>query len=87
MQTNVTMHEARLAVEELTCKTCVRKVVEALQAVDGVVAVHVLDSPERIDGPADRTLRSDVVIKFVDGRVREQDLARAVRAAGYRVLA
>jgi copper chaperone CopZ len=86
MQLNVTMHEARLAVEELTCKHCVRKVLEALQALDGVVAVRVQAPPDSLVGPTDRTLTSHVVVKFVDGRIRPDELVRAVRAAGYRVL-
>ena len=87
MNAKATLQETRLEVEELTCKTCVRKVCEALKALDGVVAVHVQDSPERFDGPADRTVISTVFVRYQAGDVCPDDLAKAVSAAGYHVLA
>lgn len=87
MQANVTMQEVRLEVEELACKHCVRRVFHALQAIDGVVAVHIQDPPERFDAPAGRTVTSTVVVKFIAGQVQPEHLRKAVAAAGYRVLA
>ena len=85
MQANVKMHEIRLEVEEVCCKFCVRKVYEALTAVEGVVAVHIQDPPERVDAPSDKTLFGQVFVKFFNGQIEACDLQGAVERAGYRV--
>lgn len=85
MQANVTVHEIRMEVEEVCCKFCVRKVFDAVMAVEGVVAVHILDPPDRIDAPTDHTLYGQVFVKFLDGAVEVADLQAAVENAGYRV--
>ncbi len=85
MQTNVTMHEIRMEVEEVCCKFCVRKVFDAVTSVHGVVAVHIQDPPERVDAPTDQILFGVVFVKYIDGKTRPEDLQAAVERVGYRV--
>lgn len=85
MQANVTIQEIRMEVEEVCCKFCVRKVYDAVTAIEGVVAVHIQDPPERVDAPADDVLCGQVFVKYINGRTRPADLRVAVEQAGYRV--
>ncbi|MCL4473847.1 MAG: heavy metal translocating P-type ATPase [Actinobacteria bacterium] len=62
-----------LAVQGMTCASCVEHVQKALAGIDGVVAASVNLATER------------ATVEFVSGAVRRDDLARAVVSAGYQV--
>lgn len=57
--------------QELTCPSCVAKIEKALKALDGVTEARVFFNTGRIEVDHDSNL------------VRADDLAKAVRAAGY----
>lgn len=63
-----------LAVQGMTCASCVERVEKALQAADGVVFASVNFATEK------------ATVEFVAGETTIDDLARVVEKAGYKVL-
>ncbi len=70
----VITEKAELAVQGMTCASCVEHVQKALSGVDGVVSASVNLATER------------AAVEFVAGAVERPALARAVESAGYQVL-
>jgi len=68
---DVAIVKTTLHVGEMTCASCVSSVEDALRAVPGVVDANVNLATER------------ATIRSIAGRVRQQELAEAVRRAGY----
>ncbi|MBK5226399.1 MAG: copper-translocating P-type ATPase [Thermoleophilia bacterium] len=66
--------KTELAVQGMTCASCVEHVQKALAGVDGVVSAGVNLATER------------ATVEFVPGAVERGDLVRAVESAGYQVL-
>ncbi len=64
-----------LAIGGMSCASCVERVEKALQAVDGVILASVNFATE------------NATVEFIAGEVTPDDLARAVAAAGYKVIA
>jgi hypothetical protein len=57
--------------------------IQAGGKANGIEAVHVHDPPGRFDGPADRTVVGDVVVRYHPDAVRRADIAGAVNKAGF----
>ncbi|MDO8736492.1 MAG: heavy metal translocating P-type ATPase [Thermoleophilia bacterium] len=71
----VITEKIELAVQGMTCASCVEHVQKALLGVDGAVSAGVNLATER------------ATVEFVPGATGRDDLARAVESAGYKVLA
>jgi len=63
-----------LAIEGMTCASCVERNEKALRSLDGVVSASVNFATEK------------ATIEFIAGSITRSDLVRAVEGAGYRVL-
>ncbi len=70
----VITEKMELAVQGMTCASCVEHVQKALADVDGVVAASVNLATER------------ATVEYVPGTANRGELVRAVEAAGYQVL-
>ncbi|MHB0866877.1 MAG: heavy metal translocating P-type ATPase [Thermoleophilia bacterium] len=70
----VIVEKADLAVQGMTCATCVERVEKALAGMDGVISASVNFATER------------AMVAFVPGAVELDDLIRVVEQAGYQVL-
>lgn len=79
------LKETSLVVEDLTCKHCIRIVLDALRAVDGVVAARV-NAPPAIDEPADELVCGTATIKYNPDYVTPERLREIVQERGYRVM-
>lgn len=74
------LKEATLKIWDLECKVCVRRVLDVLRAVEGVVAVRVSTSPT-----LDEQQPGLATVKYDPGLTDIQALTRAVEAIGYPV--
>lgn len=79
------LQETSLVVEDLTCKHCIRNVLDALRAVDGVVAARV-NAPPAIDEPPDVSVCGTVTVKFNPEFVTPQRIRETIQQQGFRVL-
>lgn len=79
------LKETSLVVEDLTCKHCIRNLLDAVRAVDGVVAARV-NAPPAIDEPADVTVCGTVTVKFNPEFVTEPRIREAIEQQGFRVM-
>ncbi len=64
-----------LAVQGMTCASCVERVEKALRAADGVISASVNFATEK------------ATVEFVTGEATRDSLARVVESAGYKVIA
>jgi Cu+-exporting ATPase len=70
----VITEKVTLAVQGLTCASCVERVQKALAAMDGVISASVNFATEK------------ATVEFVPGAVERSDLVRAIESSGYKVL-
>ncbi len=67
--------EIELAVQGMTCAACVRRVENAVTALDGVLQAHVNLASETVQ------------VRFAPEKVNPDDMIRAIRNAGYHAFA
>ncbi|MFA6001319.1 MAG: heavy metal translocating P-type ATPase [Thermoleophilia bacterium] len=71
---SVITDKVTLAIEGMTCASCVERNEKALRSLDGVVSASVNFATEK------------ATIEFIAGAITRADLVRAVEGAGYKVL-
>ncbi len=79
------LRETSLVVEDLTCKHCIRNIIDDLRAVDGVVAVRV-NAPPAIDEPPDEPVCGTATVKFNPEFVNPQRIRDVIQGHGFRVV-
>ena len=79
------LQESSLFVEDLTCKHCIRVLLDELRSLDGVVAVRVSGTPP-IDQPADEPGCGVATIKYNPDFVQLERIRRIIEGRGFRVI-
>ncbi len=79
------LKETSLVVEDLTCKHCIRNLLDELRAVDGVVAAKI-NSPPAIDEPPDEPVCGTATVKFNPRFVDPQRIRETIEHHGFRVV-
>ena len=79
------LKETSLVIEDLTCKHCIRNLLDALRAVDGVVAARI-NAPPAIDEPAEVTVNGTATVKFNPEFVSVQRIRETIEHQGFRVV-
>ncbi len=79
------LKETSLVVEDLTCKHCIRNLLDELRAVDGVVAARIT-SPPAIDEPPDEPICGTATVKFNPDFVAPKKICETIEQHGFRVV-
>ncbi|MNK70414.1 Copper chaperone CopZ [compost metagenome] len=79
------LKETSLVVEDLTCKHCIRNLLDELRTVDGVVAARV-NAPPVIDEPPDVSVCGTATVKFNPEFVTPQRIRETIEHQGFRVI-
>lgn len=79
------LQETSMFVEDLTCKHCIRNLLDELRALDGVVAARVASAPA-IDAPLDEMVCGVATIKFNPEFVSLDRLRQTIEQLGFRVV-
>lgn len=79
------LKETSLVVEDLTCKHCIRNLLDEVRALDGVVAARV-NSPPAIDEPAEETVCGTATVKFNPAFIGPQQIRQTIEQHGFRVV-
>lgn len=78
------LQETTLVVEDLTCKHCIRNLLDDLRSVEGVVAARI-SSPPAIDDPLDEPICGSATVKFNPDFVTPPRIRETVERHGFRV--
>lgn len=79
------LKETSLVVEDLTCKHCIRNLLDDLRAMDGVVAARVNSSPA-IDAPPEETVYGTATVKFNPDFIGPPQIRQLIERHGFRVV-
>ena len=79
------LKETSLIVEDLTCKHCIRNLLDELRAVEGVIAARV-NSPPAIDEPPDEPICGTTTVKYNPQFVTPQQIRETIEHHGFRVV-
>jgi copper chaperone CopZ len=79
------LQETTLVVEDLTCKHCIRNVLDDLRAVEGVIAARV-NGPPAIDDPLDEPICGTATVKFNPDFIDPAQIRETVERHGFRVV-
>lgn len=79
------LKETSLVVEDLTCKHCIRNILDDLRGLDGVVAARVNAAPA-IDEPPDEPVCGTITVKFNPEFVAPQQFRDLLQRHGFRVV-